>query len=76
MRRPTLHLVLLAATLFLLPAAPSRAELTLEQAKTAEALIKQFESRQFAARQKAVDELTAMGPDVLPLVRQTLAETK
>jgi len=51
------------------------AELTPEQAKQAEALIKQFSARQFAVRQQAVEELIEMGPDVLPLVRKTLAET-
>ena len=52
------------------------AELTPEQTKTARALIAQFSDRRFAARQQAVDKLVVMGPDVLPLVRKTLAGTK
>ena len=52
------------------------ADLTPEKTRQAEALIQQFSDKQFAVRQKAVEELVAMGPDVLPLVRKTLAETK
>ena len=51
-------------------------DLTPEQTKQAEELIKQFSSRKFSVRQKAVDELIKMGPDVLPLMKKTLARTK
>jgi len=63
--------VLLAAFgIFLISvSAPALAELTPGQKLAAEALIKQFESRQFAKRQKAVDDLVKMGPEVLPLIR-------
>ena len=43
---------------------------------SAEALIKQFSAREFAARQQAVRKLVEMGPEVLPLIREALAETK
>ena len=52
------------------------ADLTPEQTQEAQALIKQFSARQFAARQQAVQKLIEMGPDVVPLVRKTLAETR
>jgi len=52
-----------------------QAELTPEETKTARALIAQFRNRRFAVRQQAVDKLVAMGPDVLPMVRKTLAGT-
>ena len=51
-----------------------RADLTPEQTKHAEALIAQFTSPEFAVRQKAVEELIKMGPDVLPLGKKTLTE--
>jgi len=56
-----------------LPETPS---LTAEQREHAEALIQQFEAREFTVRQQAVEELIQMGPAVLPLIRKTLAETK
>lgn len=62
--------------LLLLPVPVARADLTREQTKEAEALIKQFSAREFAVRQNAVEELVKMGPGVLPLVRKALAETK
>ena len=52
------------------------AELTPEQTKAAQGLIAQFTAPEFAVRQQAVEKLIALGPDVLPLVRKTLAETK
>jgi len=67
---------LLAATLFcLVVAGPVVAALTPEQEKTARALITQFADRRFAVRQQAVDKLVAMGPDVIPVVQKTLADT-
>ena len=51
------------------------AELTPNQTKQAQALIKQFTHAEFAVRQKAVEQLIQMGPAVLPLIRKTLAET-
>jgi len=69
-------LVMLPVILLLGFGGVARAELTPEQQKQAEALIKQFEAREFAARQQAVEKFIEMGPEVLPLVRKTLAETK
>ena len=67
----------LAATVVVLLCTVSAwGELTAEQSKQAQVLIAQFTSPEFAARQKAVEELLKMGPAVLPLVRKTLAETK
>jgi len=54
----------------------ARAELTPEQAKTAERLIREFSAREFAVRHEAVEKLIAMGPDVLPLIRKALAGTQ
>jgi len=51
-------------------------ELTPDQSKQAEAFIAQFSAKEFAARQAAVEKLIALGPDVVPLIRKTLAETK
>ena len=74
MNRKLLYLiVLLTATMVL--SRPAPADLTPEQTKQAEALIKQFTAREFALRQQAVQKLIQMGPDVLPLLRKTLAET-
>jgi hypothetical protein len=50
--------------------------LTDEERARAQALIAQFGDPQFDVRQQAVEELVKMGPAVLPLIRQTLAETK
>ena len=65
----------LTVLLLLLTAASASAELTPKETREAEAVIKQFSAREFAARQKAVEDLIKMGPDVLPLIRKTLAET-
>jgi hypothetical protein len=51
------------------------ATLSAGQKLAVEALIKDFGSKEFAVRQKAVDRLIELGPDVVPLVRKTLAET-
>ena len=53
----------------------ARGDLTPEETRKAQALIGQFSARRFAVRQKAVNDLVAMGRDVLPLVKKTLAET-
>jgi len=50
-------------------------ELTAGQKQAAEVLIKDFGAKEFAARQAAVEKLIAFGPDVVPLIRKTLAET-
>ena len=72
--KPVLTIICAAALLAaLVPSA--RAELTPQQVKTANALIAQFSDRQFVVRQKAVAKLVDMGPDVLPLIRKTLAGT-
>jgi len=52
-----------------------RADLSEGQKMAAEALIEQLSDRRFAVRQQAVDRLAALGPDVVPLVKKTLAET-
>ncbi len=52
------------------------AELRPEQAEKAQALIKQFGAVEFVVRQEAVERLIEMGPDVLPLLKKILAETK
>jgi len=75
-RLVVVFLVLAAATQGVL-----RAELTPDQAKQARALqaralIEQFSAKEFAVRQAAVEKLIALGPDVVPLVRKTLTETK
>jgi len=50
-------------------------DLTAGQKLAAETLIKDFSAKEFAARQAAVEKLIALGPDVVPLIRKTLAET-
>jgi hypothetical protein len=50
--------------------------LTPGQKMAAETIIKDFSSKDFDVRQKAVDRLIAIGADVAPVVRKTLAETK
>ena len=63
-----------AALLYLLLAGiPASAELTPEQTRKAQALIKPRGSRNFEVRQGELEELIQMGPDVLPLLRKTLA---
>ena len=62
--------------LLMVPGGHARADLTPEQTQQAETLIAQFRAPEFAVRQQAVKALVAMGLDVLPLVRKTLAETK
>jgi len=66
----------LAFAALLASAATAPGELTLAQKKAAETLITQFSAREFAVRQKAVDDLVKIGPDVLPLIRKTVAETE
>ncbi|HUV39934.1 MAG TPA: hypothetical protein VMY39_09990, partial [Planctomycetota bacterium] len=50
-------------------------ELTAGEKLAVESLIKQFQQRSFADRQKATEKLIELGPKVLPMVQQTLAET-
>jgi len=66
---------LVVAILLLLASARSDAALTAGQKMAAEALIKQFSAAEFDTRQKAVDRLVELGPDVIPLVKKALAET-
>ncbi|HUW55344.1 MAG TPA: hypothetical protein VMZ92_01815 [Planctomycetota bacterium] len=54
----------------------AHAELTPDQAKTAEACIAAFSSREFRERQQAVEKLVALGPDVVGMIKKTLAETQ
>jgi len=75
MKRQTLHFVGLTILLSGF-CGVALAQLTPEQQKQAEALIEQFSAREFAVRQKAVEQLIQMGPGVLPLVQKTFAETK
>ena len=65
----------IASILLIALGAMASADLTPEQTKEAEALIAQFAARESAARQKAVQELIRMGPDVLPLVKAVLDRT-
>jgi len=51
------------------------AELTPGQKLAADALIQQLGAKEFAARQKAVERLIELGPDVVGAVRKTMAET-
>ena len=51
-------------------------ELTPEQTQQAQALIKELSAPEFAVRQEAVKKLIQIGPDVVPLVRKSLAETE
>ena len=53
----------------------AQAELSPERRQAAEGLLRQFSAVEFETRQKAVDALVAMGPDVVPLVKKALAET-
>ena len=66
--------VLFAATIAL--GSVAHAELTPQQTKQAQALIGRFSHPEFAVRQQASQQLIKMGPDVLPLIKTTLAETK
>jgi hypothetical protein len=52
------------------------AAFTAGQEQAAQALIQDFTSKEFAARQQAVDKLIALGPDVLPVIQKTLAQTQ
>ena len=70
MKRAALVVMCLA---LLVPAAS--AALTAAQKMAVESFIKQFSAPEFDARQKAVDALVAMGPDVIPLVKKALADT-
>jgi len=54
----------------------TRAELTPMKVRRAHDFIGLFAAREFVERQQAVQRLMQMGPDVLPLVRKTLAETR
>ena len=49
--------------------------LTSGQKMAAEALLKQFNAPDFDTRQKAVDRLVELGPDVAPVVKKALADT-
>jgi len=51
------------------------AELTAEQTKQAQTLIKDFAAKEFTTRQAAVEKLIALGPDVVPLVKKVQGET-
>ena len=73
MRFWKMGLVILAVTFL---AVYGYAEPTPEQTKEAQALITQFTHPEFAVRQKAVEQLIKMGPNVLPLIKKTLAQTE
>jgi len=75
MKRALLAAVLASALALSLPPVRLYSDPTPEQTKEAQALIAQFSAKEFAARQAAVEKLIALGPDVLPLVKKTLAET-
>jgi hypothetical protein len=66
---------LLVSALFALATTQASAELSAGQKLAVEALIAQFAAKEFAVRQAAVTRLIEIGPDVVPLVKKTLAET-
>lgn len=68
-------LLLSLALLGLAFAPAARAELTPAQQKEAQEFLAQFTAKDFEVRTRAVDRLVDLGPDVLPLIRRTLAET-
>jgi hypothetical protein len=76
----------LACFLLVVNAPAAFAELSAAQKQAAEALIRDFSSKEWtfandrsglrlAVRQKAVERLIGLGPDVVPLVKKALAET-
>jgi len=69
-------LVGIASVIFLALEAPLGADLTPDQAKKAQKLFGLLSAPQLAVRQKVVEELVKMGPDVLPLIKKTLEETE
>ncbi len=71
-----LMLVSLALLLAAAMSAPASAALSAGQRMAVDALIKQFSAADFDQRQKAVDRLIEIGPDVAPAVRKALADTQ
>ena len=76
MKRVSFLLVGIASAIFLALETPLGADLTPDQAKKAQKLIGHLSTPQLGVRQKVAEELVTMGPDVLPLIKKTLAETK
>lgn len=66
----------LACFLLVASAPAAFAELTPEKKQSADALIRDLGVKDLAAREQAVDKLVALGPDVLPLIKATLAATR
>ena len=67
--------VALAVLLIASSSAPVFAALSAGQKMAAEVWIKQFAAAEFDVRQKAVDNLIGLGPDVVPVIQKALAET-
>jgi len=65
----------IALSFLCLVSSPAIADLTPDRQKAVEALLKDFSSKEFAIRQKAVEKLIATGSDVIPLVKKALART-
>jgi hypothetical protein len=62
---------LITALVVLLAGSSGFGELTPEQKKTAEALIAKFSDDDVKVREKAVEDLAKMGPEVVPLIRKS-----
>ena len=71
MTRQTLTIIILLTAL----AGVTHAELTPEQAQRVDALVRDLGAKDFAAREQAVRELIAIGPDVIERIAKTLAST-
>ena len=67
--------ITIALALVLLCPGMLHAELTPDQQQRARECIALFSVREFNVRQQAVEKLVRLGPDVLPLIRKTLAES-
>jgi hypothetical protein len=76
MKRMVSSITALAAAAAVLWLAPrGEAALAGDQVKQVEALIRQFAAKEFDTRQRAVEKLVELGPDVVPLVKAALAST-
>lgn len=73
--RSRVFFLTVSAAMVLLLAGTGRADLTPGQKQAVQALIGQFEAAEFDQRQKAVERLVELGPDVVALVQETLAGT-
>ncbi len=70
------HKLVAASVIAFVASTAARAELTPEQTTTAQECVKQFSAREFDVRQKAVEKLVRLGPNVVPLIKKKLAESQ